>query len=144
MPGSGSPAHLTALARVLVSLLILLAGAIAPRTQLTVVRETGSDITTLRSSQAVLRCDAHRVGGTGFLRARAKQACRLVQGGALQRVERAQQSGRLCSQIYGGPQRAHITGHIGRHPVDLTINRTDGCGTADWYALQALLGDPGR
>jgi hypothetical protein len=128
--------------RLLVSLLILFAGAGTPRTQLTVVTETGSVSSSLRSSQATLRCGANKVRGTGYLRTRAKQACRLVSKGALQRVERAQRSRRFCSQIYGGPQRAHITGQIGRHRVDLTITRTDGCGTADWYALQTLLGNP--
>jgi hypothetical protein len=67
-----------------------------------------------------------------------------VRGGAVQRVARGQRSGRVCSQIYGGPQRAHVTGTIDGRQVDLTVTRTDGCGTDDWRALEPLLGDPQR
>ena len=64
--------------------------------------------------------------------------------GAIQRVANNQRSRRVCSQIYGGPQRAHIKGTINAKPVNLTVTRTDGCGTADWQTLEPLLGDPQR
>ena len=51
---------------------------------------------------------------------------------------------RLCSQIFGGPQRAEITGSVRGSRVSLTVTRSDGCGVGDWDALHALLGDPER
>jgi cation diffusion facilitator CzcD-associated flavoprotein CzcO len=35
-----------------------------------------------------------------------------------------------------------MTGAI--HHIDLTVTRTDSCGTADWKTLQVLLGNPER
>jgi hypothetical protein len=48
----------------------------------------------------------------------------------------------VCTQQYGGPERAQITGTLDGQPVDLTVTRTDGCGIATWDALQPLLGAP--
>jgi hypothetical protein len=116
----------------------------APHTNLTIVTQTGTADASLHTSRATLRCDDSRVGGTGYLRRQAKQACRLIGSGTLERVARAQRSRRLCSQIYSGPQHAHINGLIGHNHIDITVTRTDGCGTADWKTLQALLGNPER
>jgi LysM repeat protein len=110
-------------------------------THLVVARETSSGATVLLPSQATLTCDgtAH---ATGFLRKAAGPACALVDRHVVQQVAANQRSRRLCSQIYGGPQSAHITGTVGGQDVNLTITRTDGCGTADWQTLAPLLGDP--
>ena len=40
--------------------------------------------------------------------------------------------------------RARVTGTVQGERVDMTVTRTDGCGTADWQALEPLLGDPQR
>jgi hypothetical protein len=112
-------------------------------TQLTIEAQTGTAAGTLRLSRATLRCDGTPVG-TGFLRGEAGRACALVHRGAIHEVAIDQRSRRVCSQIYGGPQRAHITGIINAKSVNLTITRTDGCGTADWQTLEAALGDPER
>jgi len=47
-----------------------------------------------------------------------------------------------CTQQYGGPQLAHITGSIEDNAVDATINRANGCGIADWGGLLAALLPP--
>jgi hypothetical protein len=112
-------------------------------TQLRIAVQTGSATRVLQGSQARLRCDGTAVA-TGFLRSAAGPACSLVRRGVLQQVAAKQRSRRLCSQIYGGPQSAHITGTVQGQDVDLTVTRTDGCGTADWQTLQPLLGDPQR
>ncbi len=52
--------------------------------------------------------------------------------------------GRVCSEIYGGPQHATIKGKIGGQPVDVTVKRSDGCGIEDWQRLEWLLGTPER
>jgi hypothetical protein len=110
-------------------------------THLVISRQTGTGPSVLLPSRATLSCDgtAH---ATGFLRNAAGPACALVARGVVQRVAANQRSRRLCSQIYGGPQKAHITGTIGDQGLNLTITRTDGCGTTDWQTLAPLLGDP--
>jgi hypothetical protein len=45
-----------------------------------------------------------------------------------------------CTQLYGGPEQAHITGTLRGQPVDRRIDRSDGCGIADYEALFEALG----
>ena len=111
-------------------------------TELTIARETGSSDAVLSPSQATLVCDGAAAHATGFLRLAAGPACTLVHRGAVQHVMAGQRSRRLCSQLYGGPQSAHIAGTVEGQRVNLTVTRTDGCGTADWQTLEAMLGDP--
>lgn len=47
---------------------------------------------------------------------------------------------KLCTQQYGGPQVATVTGTFhGRH-VNSTFTRNDGCEIARWKAIAPLLG----
>ncbi len=46
---------------------------------------------------------------------------------------------RACTQIYGGPQTATITGTWGGDPVDAKFSRTNGCEISRWAALKGLL-----
>jgi hypothetical protein len=41
----------------------------------------------------------------------------------------------ICTEIYGGPDTAEITGTLRGQEVDATIDRTDGCGINDWDEL---------
>ena len=45
-----------------------------------------------------------------------------------------------CTEQYGGPEEARVTGTLRGRPVDITIARTNGCGIADYEALFAALG----
>lgn len=95
--------------------------------------------------RATLLCDGGAATGTGYLvaEADARAACAavlreenhklLVEGPAADRV---------CTEIYGGPQKATVTGEIRGARVNATITRTNGCGIADWEALVPLLGKP--
>lgn len=47
---------------------------------------------------------------------------------------------RLCTQQYGGPQVAVVTGTFRGRPVNATFTRTDGCEIARWKAMGPLLG----
>ena len=111
--------------------------------RLTIEAHTGSLESVLIPSDATLDCgrEAH---ATGFLRNVAKPACALVRTGAVAKLAAQHHETRLCSEATGGPQRAVITGTIGRQRINLSIDRTDGCGIADWDQLRALLGDPER
>ena len=48
----------------------------------------------------------------------------------------------MCTQLFGGPQTAHVTGRWAGEPVDLRLSRTDGCRIAQWDRLGALLPGP--
>lgn len=47
---------------------------------------------------------------------------------------------RLCTQQYGGPQVAVVTGRFLGRDVRAEFRRTDGCEIARWRALAPLLG----
>jgi hypothetical protein len=46
---------------------------------------------------------------------------------------------RMCTQIYGGPESARITGTIDGEKVDRRFTRTNGCEIADFDAAKGLL-----
>lgn len=55
---------------------------------------------------------------------------------------------RVCTEIYGGPDEAAITGTLDEQPVDVVITRNNGCGIDDWDStlsgiLPAALGVTG-
>lgn len=47
--------------------------------------------------------------------------------------------GQMCSMIYGGPQRATITGTWRGTHVDAKYKRTNGCETNRWNAIAPVL-----
>jgi hypothetical protein len=52
----------------------------------------------------------------------------------------AQDEERACTLQYGGPEKAHVTGTLEGDDVDVTIDRADGCGIADYEALFGAFG----
>lgn len=50
----------------------------------------------------------------------------------------------ICTQQFGGPQTAHVTGQWRGEPVDLQLSRTDGCRISQWDRLGSLLPGPAR
>ena len=110
-----------------------------PRTSLRIAVRAAPDAP---PRSATLACDGAPVA-TGFIND-APAACALVtedQEARAVLVERRPDD-RICTQLYGGPQQARVTGRIEGSPVDVTVNRADGCGVADWSRLQPLLGPP--
>jgi len=93
--------------------------------------------------RATLTCDG-TPAATGFI-TDSRAACDLVTGDdkARGRLLGSAPAGQVCTQLYGGPQSAHVTGRIEGRSVDVTVTRADGCGVADWSRLQPLLGPPG-
>lgn len=47
---------------------------------------------------------------------------------------------RICTQQYGGPQVAVVTGRFRGREVHSRFSRTDGCEIARWRTMAALLG----
>ncbi|MGO4146039.1 serine protease inhibitor [Paenarthrobacter sp. YAF11_1] len=50
---------------------------------------------------------------------------------------------RICTQQYGGPQVAVVTGWFRGRKVNSQFSRTDGCEIARWKTLASLLGNTG-
>ena len=44
-----------------------------------------------------------------------------------------------CTMIFGGPQKAEITGTVDGSPVETTITRANGCEIARWDALAPVV-----
>jgi len=88
---------------------------------------------------AHLRCGSANARADGFLRhAGARAACRRARAIAAF-LDRPPAKGRVCTQIYGGPQRGRIAGTIGARRVDRRFKRTDGCAIGDWQYTVPLL-----
>jgi hypothetical protein len=66
--------------------------------------------------------------------------CDEAQLDKLARLTAAPDKAQACTQLYGGPEEAHVTGTLRGEPVDRTIDRADGCGIADYEALFEALG----
>lgn len=48
-----------------------------------------------------------------------------------------------CTEIYGGPQTARVTGTYRGEPVDATFDRTNGCQIDRWDTHLPVLVEPG-
>ncbi|MFE7778329.1 SSI family serine proteinase inhibitor [Streptomyces sp. NPDC057445] len=46
---------------------------------------------------------------------------------------------RMCTQQYGGPATARITGTWHGHPVDTSFDRSNGCEIGRWRAMEPVL-----
>jgi hypothetical protein len=51
-----------------------------------------------------------------------------------------QEPDRACTLQYGGPEKAHVTGTLEGRPVDVTLDRADGCGIAAYETLFTAFG----
>ena len=82
--------------------------------------------------------------GTVMYAANAAPTCRQLARRSRVFADFAPDDGRICPEVYGGPQRARITGTVDGTPVDVELTRSDGCGIEFWTALEWLLGPPER
>ena len=83
-----------------------------------------------------LRCDP--VGGSHPRRARA---CAFLE--SLARPFAPLPPDLACTMVYGGPEKAHVTGRWHGRRVDASFSRTDGCQISRWQQYQVLLLTPG-
>ncbi|HJV98177.1 MAG TPA: serine protease inhibitor, partial [Arthrobacter sp.] len=49
----------------------------------------------------------------------------------------------VCTEQYGGPQTATVTGIVDDTPVEASFARTNGCEIGVWNAAQDVLGASG-
>ncbi|MEV6650013.1 SSI family serine proteinase inhibitor [Streptomyces sp. NPDC051219] len=45
----------------------------------------------------------------------------------------------MCTQMYGGPATARVFGTWGGRQVDVTFDRTNGCGVSRWNDMEPVL-----
>jgi hypothetical protein len=102
---------------------------------LTVVVDDGAG----GSSTWTLTCADGQAGGT--LPTAADACAQLAAVGPQALAEPA--ADRMCTEIYGGPQTATITGTFAGSPVDVALSRTNGCEIGRWDELSALVGPAG-
>ncbi|MEA2268000.1 MAG: hypothetical protein QOC64_610 [Solirubrobacteraceae bacterium] len=90
---------------------------------------------------AHLRCTGARASADGYLRAVGPaRACRHARRVA--RLLTTAPPRQACTQLYGGPERARVTGRIGARRVARSFSRTNGCQIADWARTVPLLPRP--
>jgi hypothetical protein len=93
-----------------------------------------------RRESATLACSATLQRAGGFLDGKAPVSELCAKARSLETLLTTQpEKGRMCTQIYGGPQTARVTGTIDGKPVDRRFTRTNGCELADFSAAEALL-----
>ena len=93
-----------------------------------------------RRETAILTCSATLQRAGGFLRGKAPVGELCATARSLEQLLTTQPAeDRVCTQIYGGPQTARVTGTIDGTKVDRRFTRTNGCELADFERAAALL-----
>jgi hypothetical protein len=98
------------------------------------VRETPGG----QTRRATLRCAGARARATGYLADRARPACRAARRLAGLLASEPPKH-RVCTQVYGGPERARVRGTVEGRAVDRRFGRADGCEIADFERAAPLL-----
>ena len=94
----------------------------------------------LRKS-ATLTCRASGNRATGYLRKRdVRRLCRVARDLRGFLAEPPQHE--MCTEQWGGPDRARVTGRVGGDAIDRRLARNDGCEIDDWNRAQPLLPKP--
>ncbi len=108
-----------------------------PEVRLEIRYDTGGDV----KKTATLTCRGSRGRATGYLRKRSeRRLCRAAR--ELQGFLATPPQHEMCTEQWGGPDRARITGRIGRNVIDRRLARNDGCEIGDWDTAQPLLPKP--
>ena len=108
-----------------------------PNVRLEIRYDTGGDV----EKAATLTCRGSRRRATGFLRKRSvRRLCRAAR--ELRSFLATPPQHEMCTEQWGGPDRARITGRIGESAIDRRLARNDGCEIGDWDTAQPLLPKP--
>lgn len=73
----------------------------------------------------------------------ADAACAALKANASLLSPPPKNADRACTQQYGGPQKATVSGVVDGVPVEASFSRTDGCEIAAWDTAKAVLGPAG-
>lgn len=87
-------------------------------------------------SEASLQCGGGSPEATGYLEdVEAGELCERAVG--LRELLTEEPPQRACTQIFGGPQTARVTGELNGETVDRRFSRENGCRIAEWDRLAA-------
>ena len=92
---------------------------------------------TSKSVTWTLRCDP----ASGSLARPARACTRLAAGGV--KLFAPLRTDMVCTEIYGGPQRARVVGTVDGKRVWATFTRRDGCEIDRWQRISPWLVPPG-
>jgi hypothetical protein len=73
----------------------------------------------------------------------AQAACTALKNNAALLSPSTQGTAQACTEQYGGPQQATVTGIVDETPVDATFARRNGCEISAWDAAKDILGASG-
>ncbi|WP_432397159.1 SSI family serine proteinase inhibitor [Pseudarthrobacter sp. L19] len=73
----------------------------------------------------------------------AAAACAALKANAALLSPAPRPTDKACTQQYGGPQEATVTGSVDDRPVEATFSLRDGCEIAQWNAAKDVLGSSG-
>lgn len=68
------------------------------------------------------------------------KACQTLKNNPAVLMPRPRSKEVICTQQYGGPQTATVTGTVDGVPVDTWFARRDGCEISRWNAAESILG----
>ncbi len=74
---------------------------------------------------------------------KAEAACAALKNNAALLSPAPRSKDLACTEQYGGPQTATVTGIVDETPVDTAFARTNGCEIGAWNAAQDILGTVG-
>ncbi|MFJ2619914.1 hypothetical protein [Glutamicibacter sp. NPDC087344] len=100
-----------------------------------VIRDDGKSV----SHEYRLLCNADQVL-EGSTLPTAKAACELLVAQPSILTEPADPN-RMCTEIYGGPNTAEVTGTLNGKTVNTSFDRHNGCAIGDWDNAAPLIGD---
>lgn len=104
--------------------------------ELTVAYDDGAGT----KSSGTLTCRGSEQRAEGALAGRASAAELCAQARKIAELLTTQpDKGRMCTQVYGGPETARVTGTIDGKKVDRRFTRTNGCEIADFTRASGLL-----
>lgn len=105
--------------------------------QITVLLEPGAT-----PQEYLLQCNGTTPSGASNV-PDPKEACVLMEESARALFFTTRDPTLQCTQQYGGPQTAVVTGTIDNRPVEAEFARTNGCEIDRWEAMKPVLGAGG-
>lgn len=113
-------------------------GDVAADSQLSIVLTIGEGAEPVTYE---LACEAGEPVGDSALPDPAAACDVLASNGDQMMVE--PDPGAMCTQQYGGPETAVVTGTLNGNEVEAAFSREDGCAIDRWAMFEPLLGTPG-
>ncbi|MGH3654076.1 hypothetical protein [Glutamicibacter sp.] len=106
-----------------------------PQTRLEIIiRDNGAEI----SQQYSLECAGEQAADSSTLPDASKACLQLELEPSV--ITRKVDPHEICTEIYGGPQRAEVSGALHGDPVNASFSRHNGCAIDRWDTASFLLG----